>query len=189
MDFHFGNLILGPAVNHGAEIGEAFYAASQIKEGDAASWQEQWYALAQRVEERGNHSWDTGHIVSARDQWQRAANYYRFSLISILPEDPRLVERAHKARTVFQKAAKLVKPKLEYFEIPFEDTVLPGYFRQAFAGNSRQKTLIMIGGGETFAEDLFFYIGAQAFDRGYNFMTVDLPGPRPSSDGGTCFPR
>ena len=34
----------------------------------------------------------------------------------------------------------------------------------------------MIGGGETFAEDLFFYIAPQTYDRGYNFMTVDLPG-------------
>lgn len=39
MDFHFGTIVLGSTVNHGAEIGEAFYAASQIKDGDAASWQ------------------------------------------------------------------------------------------------------------------------------------------------------
>ena len=40
MDFHFGNLILGSTVNHGAEIGEAFYAASQLKDGNAARWQD-----------------------------------------------------------------------------------------------------------------------------------------------------
>ncbi len=50
MDFHFGNLILGAAVNHGAEIGKAFYAAAHIKNGDAASWQKEWYALGERVE-------------------------------------------------------------------------------------------------------------------------------------------
>jgi hypothetical protein len=65
---------------------------------------------------------------------------------------------------------------LEYFEIPFEGTVLPGFFRKAAAGTKPVKTLIMIGGGETFAEDLFFYIAPQTHDRGYNFMTVDLPG-------------
>jgi pimeloyl-ACP methyl ester carboxylesterase len=53
---------------------------------------------------------------------------------------------------------------------------LPGYFRKAKDGEGPTKTLIMIGGGETFAEDLFFYIAPQAYERGYNFLTVDLPG-------------
>jgi len=176
MDFHFGNLILGSTVNHGAEIGEAFYAASQIKDGDAASWQDEWYNLARRVEARGKESLAGGHKISARDQLQRAAYYYRFSLLSILPDDPRLKERALKCRSLLKKAGTLFEPALEYIEVSFENTVLPGYFRKAEAGKGPMKTLIMIGGGETFAEDLFFYIAPQAFARGYNFMTVDLPG-------------
>jgi hypothetical protein len=176
MDFHFGNIILGSIVNHGAETGEAFYAASRIRDGDAASWQDEWYELARRVELRGEQSLARGHRVSARDQLQRAAYYYRFSLLSILPDDLRLKERALKSRSLLQKAGTLFDPPLEFIEIPFEDTVLPGYFRKAETGKSRAKTLIMIGGGETFAEDLFFYIAPQAFARGYNFITVDLPG-------------
>lgn len=176
MDFHFGNLILGSTVNHGAEIGEAFYAASQIKDGDAASWQEEWFKLAERVEARGMESLKKGFNVSARDQLQRAAYYYRFSLLSILPDDPRFSERALKCRSIMKTLGPLFEPELEYIEIPFEDTVLPGYFRKAKEGDEPTKTLIMIGGGETFAEDLFFYIAPQAYARGYNFLTVDLPG-------------
>ncbi len=176
MDFHFGNLILGSSVNHGAEIGEAFYAASQIKDGDAVSWQDEWYKLARRVEVRGKESLVDGHKVSARDQLQRAAYYYRFSILSMLPNDPRLKERTLKFRNLMKKAGALFEPPLEYIEIPFEKTVLPGYFRKAKAGKEPIKTLIMIGGGETFAEDLYFYIAPQAFARGYNFMTIDLPG-------------
>ena len=176
MDFHFGNLILGSIVNHGAEVGEAFYAASHIKDGDAASWQDEWYKLAQRVEARGQRSLARGHKVSARDQLQRAAYYYRFSILSILPHDPRFKDRALTFRGLMKKAGGLFDPALEYIEIPFEGTLLPGYFRKATAGDRRSKTLIMIGGGETFAEDLFFYIAPQAYARGYNFMTVDLPG-------------
>ncbi len=176
MDFNFGTLVLGSAVNHGVEIGEAFYAASQIKDGDAASWQEQWFKLARLAEARGEKSLAGGHRVSARDQFQRAAYYYRISILSILPDDPRLKERALKSRSLLKKAGELFDPPLEYFEIPFEGTVLPGYFHKAAAGTKPEKTLIMIGGGETFAEDLFFYIAPQTYDRGYNFMTVDLPG-------------
>ena len=176
MDFHFGTLILGSTVNHGAEIGEAFYAASQIKDGDAASWQDEWFQLARRAEARGMESLAAGHSSSACDQLQRASYYYRFSLLSILPDDPRLAERAAKSRDMLKKAGALFDPPLEYIEIPFEDTVMPGYFRKASPGNAPAKTLLMIGGGETFAEDLFFYLAPQAFARGYNFMTIDLPG-------------
>lgn len=176
MDFNFGTLVLGSAVNHGLEIGEAFYAASRIKNGDAPSWQDEWYALGTRVEARGDTSFAGGHRVSARDQYQRAANYIRISLVSMLPTDARFRERSLKLRALMKKVGPLFDPPVEYFEIPYEGTVLPGYFRRAAAGTTPRKTLVMIGGGETFAEDLYFYIMPQTHDRGYNFMTVDLPG-------------
>ncbi|MGD9946985.1 MAG: alpha/beta hydrolase family protein [Desulfobulbus sp.] len=176
MDFNFGTFVLGGTVNHGVEIGEAFNTAAKIKDGDAASWQEQWFRLAQLVEARGEKSLTDGHKVSARDQFQRASNYYRISLLAILADDPRLKERALKSRSLMKKAGELFNPPMEYIEIPFEGTILPGYFRKASSATSATKTLIMIGGGETFAEDLIFYIAPQAHDRGYNFMTIDLPG-------------
>ena len=53
MDFTFGSLVLGATVNHGCEIGEAFRTAANIKEGDAASWQEEWAKTAGRIKARG----------------------------------------------------------------------------------------------------------------------------------------
>lgn len=176
MDFTFGSLVLGAAVNHGCEIGEAFATAARIQDGDAASWQKQWAQTARLVEARGQQSGAAGHRVSARDQFQRASFYYRLALLAMLPGDPRLREYAAKSRGLFRQAGALFDPPLEYLELPFEGTVLPGYWRAAAAGNQPAPTLIMIGGGETFAEDLFFLLGPQAFDRGYNFLTVELPG-------------
>ncbi|MCJ8499741.1 alpha/beta hydrolase family protein [Desulfatitalea alkaliphila] len=176
MDFHFGNIVLGSAVNGGVEIGEAFYAASHIEDGDAASWQREWSELAKRVQARGEKSLAAGHTVSARDQLLRAAYSYRFSLISMLPDNPAFIDRGNKLRELFRKAGAFFDPPVEYFEVPFEGSVLPGYFWKAAPGPEPTKTLLMIGGGETFAEDLFFYIAPQAHARGYNFATVDLPG-------------
>jgi pimeloyl-ACP methyl ester carboxylesterase len=176
MDFTFGSLVLGAAVNHGCEIGEAFHAAAHIKDGDAASWQEEWAKTAALAAARGERSLARGHKVSAREQFQRASYYYRLALLAMLPADPRLKEYAGKSRSLLKKAGALFDPPLEYFEILFEGTVLPGYFRKAAVGTKPAKTLIMIGGGETFAEDLFFYIAPQAHERGYHFLTVDLPG-------------
>lgn len=175
MEFAFA-LILGAAVNDGCEIGEAFYTVANIKEGDASSWQEEWIKMAQRVEARGEESLSGGHSVSARNQFMRASYYYRAALISMMPDDPRFKTTADKSRTLLIKAGKLLDPPLEYIEIPFEGTVLPGYFRKAGNDLTPRKTLMMIGGGETFAEDLVFYILSQSYDRGYNFLTIDLPG-------------
>jgi pimeloyl-ACP methyl ester carboxylesterase len=176
MDFVFGSLILGAAVNHGCEIGEAFATAARIKDGDALSWQKQWIATAGLVEARGERSLAAGHTVSARDQFLRACYYYRAALVSMLPDDPRLKPISLRARSLMQRAGALMQPPMEYFEIPFEGGVMPGFFRKASPGDAPAKTLIMIGGAETFAEDQIFFVAPQAFERGYNFLTVDLPG-------------
>lgn len=175
MEFAFA-LILGATINKGSEIGEAFYTVGKIKEGNAASWQKEWIKMAEKVEARGNNSLKNSHLVSARDQFMRASYYYRSALISMMPDDTRMAKIAKKSREMLIQAGKLLDPPLEYTEIPFENTKLPIYFRAASQQKRPTKTLIMIGGGETFAEDLFFYIAPQAFDRGYNFVTVDLPG-------------
>ena len=176
MDFSFGSLVLGSAVNHGCEIGEAFATATRIKSGDAASWQEQWLETARRARERGEKSLAAGHKTSAATQFQRASYYYRTALLGMLPDDPRLKPTASSSRAMLRTAGELFDPPMEFVQIPFEGAVLPGYFRKTASGNTPRKTLIMIGGGETFAEDLFFYIAPQAYERGYNFMTIDLPG-------------
>ena len=43
-------------------------------------------------------------------------------------------------------------------------------------------TVIVIGGGETFCEELYFWGGAAAAQRGYNALLVDMPG-----QGATAF--
>jgi len=176
MDFTFGSVALGAISNGGAETGEVFYTAGNIKDGDVASWQEEWIKTAGRVEARGRESLAEGHTISARDQLLRAANYYRFGLLGMMPDDPHLRTTAGKSRDLVREAGKLFDPPLEYVELPFEGTKLPGYFRKAAADGKPRKTLLMLGGGETFAEDLVFYIMPRAIERGYNFMTLDLPG-------------
>lgn len=44
------------------------------------------------------------------------------------------------------------------------------------ASGTRRKTLIMIGGGDTYCEELCLYVGPAALRRGYNVKVADLPG-------------
>lgn len=175
MDWSFG-FLLGTTSNHGFEIGEAYYTASQIKDGDAASWQAEWIKTADRLAARAEKALADGHKISAIRQMQRASLYYRASIMTMMPDDARVKESAKRSRSLLRKAGALMDPPLEYFQVPFEGTVLPGYFRKADNSGALRPTLFMIGGGEPFAEDNWFHIAPQTFERGYNFITVDLPG-------------
>ena len=175
MDFAF-QWLMGSAVHGGAGIGESFYAASRIKDGSPSSWEHEWTALGDRVRARGEVALHSGNLVSGREALLRAAVYYRTVLGSRLPTEPRFKLTVAQMRECFQMGSALLEPPVERIEIPFQGAVLPGYFQKAAADDLPRKTLLMIGGGETFTEDLYYFIAPAALKRGYNFMTVDLPG-------------
>lgn len=176
-DFFFQWLV-GASTHGGSEVGESFFAASQIEEGDVEGWIRSWTELAERVAARGETSRQGGHSVSARESFLRAYTYHRAPLVFISPldESERYRRRYEQARTYFRQAAALFDPPIEQIEIPFEGTQLPGYFARVDDSGTARKTLIMIGGGDTFVEDLYGYIVPAATKRGYNVLMVDLPG-------------
>ncbi|WP_052515545.1 alpha/beta hydrolase family protein [Dethiosulfatarculus sandiegensis] len=168
--------VLGSTIFGGCEIGEAFYTVGNIKNGDPKSWQEGWAKLARQVEQRGQWALSAGHRVSARESFLKASNYYRTAVVSVMPDDPNMKLWGDKCRQTFRQACKLFDPPIEVFEVPFEGTTLPGYFQKVDSSGKKRKTLVMIGGAETFVEELYFYIAPAAIKRGYNFLSADIPG-------------
>jgi len=175
MDFAF-QWVLGSIPNGGAEVGEAFYVAGNIEDGNPESWQNEWEKMAIRKETRANAALEKNQKITARENYRKASNYYRTALVSMLPDNPKFDGIAEKIRTCMKKSGKLSEPPMTYFEVPYEKTLLPGYFRPVMKEGTPQKTLLMIGGGETFIEDNVLYIESQAIKYGYNFITVDIPG-------------
>jgi hypothetical protein len=55
MDFAF-QWVLGSSAHGGANVGESFYAASQMHDGDPATWEREWFLLAQRVHHRAEEA-------------------------------------------------------------------------------------------------------------------------------------
>ncbi len=175
MDFAF-QWALGCIRNGGGEIGEMFYTAAQIEDYNPDSWAEEWPKIAHRVEKRAQTAEAEGHKISAREFYMRAAGYYRAALTSLLPRNEKYMEWYEKSMECFSKAGALSDPEIELIRVPFEDTYLPGCFIKAATSEQKSKTIIAIGGAETFFMDLYFQIGPSAIKRGYNFITVDIPG-------------
>lgn len=63
---------------------------------------------------------------------------------------------------------------LHPIDAPFEGKTLPGFFLEHDA--TARPLIMVVGGGDTFREDLFYFGGYPAGRRGYNALMVDLPG-------------
>jgi pimeloyl-ACP methyl ester carboxylesterase len=175
MDFQC-RWIMGSQTHQGSEMGECFYVISRIEDGNPTSWNQEWIALGRRVEARAEQCLAKGHIVSAREALLRASRYYRAALFIMSAKDPLFLETARKQRALFRAAAKLLQPQVETIAVPFGGKTLPGYFCPADASGKPRRTLLMLGGGETFVEDCYYWTAPAAAKRGWNVITIDLPG-------------
>jgi pimeloyl-ACP methyl ester carboxylesterase len=169
---------VGHSSSGGAEIGECLAAARQIEEPDAETWFKAWTALAEQVFAEAQTSRAAHRMVSARASYLRASNYFRASYAFMLqaPVDPRLIEAYGRQRAAFRAAMELTTPKVEPIAIPYEGTMLHGYFFHAGDNVLRRPTVIVNGGYDSCAEECYFFSAAAAVARGYNAITFDGPG-------------
>lgn len=175
MDFYFA-WILSHQSEGGSAFGECFYTASHVKDGDPESWYTAWADMARRVESQATRAQEKGRRVSAREAYLRAFTYHQSAAMFVRPRDRRLRESWQQAQWCFRQAAAQCRPPIDPVQIPFEGKALPGYFLHGDNRNMNMPTLIMIGGGETCAEELYFWVGPAGVRRGYHVLLVDLPG-------------
>ena len=80
---------LGETQEGGGAVSECFQAASRMVPGDAESWHAEWLRVAARNDVRGDEAERAGHIRTAMNCWQRAADYYRQAEFWLAHDDPR----------------------------------------------------------------------------------------------------
>src|SRR5271167_5077462 len=176
--FNFQTLrLLGSAASGDAEAGEVLSTAYRIREGDFDSWTAEWLKTAQRVYEIAERSRERGHMVSAREAYFRASNYYRAAEFYLHgdPGDPRIIDLSRRARACFEQALDLTPLAVERVAIPYEGTTLPGYFYRADEAGARAPTLIVHTGYDGTQEELRAHAMA-ATARGINCLTFEGPG-------------
>jgi hypothetical protein len=160
---------------------------ARSKKNDPDSWVRAFVHMAQSLKNKAEASFNDGHLVSARECFLRAYTYYRAAFTFISPfEKERVIPLWQEAVDCFQRAAQLFDPPIEPIYIPFDEYRLPGYFL-GLKGQGKAKTLIMIGGADTYVEDLYLFIGPSALKRGYNLLCVDLPGQGGLPFSGSCM--
>jgi len=176
-DFMF-QWILGSQTHGGSEIGETFYTASRIKDGDPESWIREWKITGEKTERRAEICFKNGNFISSREAYFRSYSYFRAALVFMSPlkRKDEYITLYKMAQNNFRKAVGLSDYHIDIVEFDYKNNVLPGYFIREKEINEKRKTLIMVGGGDSFVEDLYFYIAPAGIKRGYNILLVDLPG-------------
>jgi pimeloyl-ACP methyl ester carboxylesterase len=163
----------------GADLGEVLMTAKAIPEGDEHAWRRSWEATADRVAGLAKASLDRGHLVSAREAFFRAANYYRtaeFFERSNPASDPNVQRISQRSRETFLSAAQLLGTPFETVRIPYEQTTLPGYLFLVDDSGTPRPTIIYNNGFDSTQEESYYAIVAAALLRGYNVLAFDGPG-------------
>jgi len=169
-----------------AEISEIMYAAAQMEDGSVASFVDEINKLGALVEARGDECVRKGHATSASECFMRASRYYYSLLFWMGTREPAFHRQIDRFRGTFRQAAKLTDPPIEAIHVPFEGKKLAGYFWPAASDGRQRKTIVAID-GEGWCEWTIYNNAVAARKRGYNFMTVDLPGQGNTPDDGMYY--
>jgi dienelactone hydrolase len=168
---------LGETQEGGGAISECFQAASRMVPGDPESWHEQWLAVADRNDARGDAAAAVGWVHTARACWLRAVDYYRSAEFWLAADDPRRLETFGRCERSFQKAGRHFTPPVEVVEVPYEGGAhLAAYFVRAPRAGERSPVLIAFGGLDSFKDELLFMVGNGCLRRGISCLLVDGPG-------------
>ena len=176
MDYLF-QVVLGYHTYGGASFGELFRAASKVEDGNPESWIAAFREMGERIERQAEELEEKGK-ASAASAFLRAFTGYRAAAFLMNPKADfeRFSETVESFVRCFRKAIPSFGYPCEPVRIPFEGDYMSGYFYRADERSTPRPTVIIVGGGDTYADDLHFWAGAPGPKRGYNVLSVELPG-------------
>lgn len=169
--FFMAAMSWGPA--GGLSVGQAYYVASNVQDGDADSWVQAFcnFGDAQNAQAEAwkNKGWTSlagearlRAFAAYRSSWQFAAPGEIFASIYA------------KHKRAFSTAMTELGLPATFFQVPYKGKELPGVHLQH--ANKNAPLVLVIGGADTCFEDLFFTCGRNFYERGYSVAMVDLPG-------------
>jgi len=179
-DFNFDFLVaLGFTYERGADIGECFAVASQIEDGNYASWVAAWSAMADRLIGIAQTAEAAGHTVSAYEAYLRASTYFSmaqwYALGTATPDDVAAIWTSH--RDAFEGALRNFAFPTEKLAIPYQtDLPIPAYALLVDDSNTPRPWVILTNGSDGGYPESWAAGAAAALRRGYNALIFDGPG-------------
>ncbi len=169
--------LLAQVPSGGADVFDITETAGRIVPGDPQSWQSEWQALGDRMEALAHAALSLGRTRTAMRLFFQAGSYFRQSDFFLAGKDPRKRRLFERSRACFLKAAARHVPAVRTIEVACGDDRYHGYFHAPVsARDAPVPAVLMIGGADSLAEELFLLTGPELVNRGAAIMLVDTPG-------------
>ena len=165
---------LGWGPSGGLDVGQAFYVANRILDGDPDSWVSAFAAYGDFMTAEADAWLDGGHRRNAGESRLKAFASYRSAWQFAAP-GPRFAALVAQHRRSFSAAMDELALPATFFGARYGDGELPGVLLRRPEHEAAPVALI-IGGADTCFEDLFLTLGRALFERGYAVAMADLPG-------------
>ena len=138
------------------------------------AWFEEWRALGDQIERRGEEALAKGRKITAGDYYLRAGIYHYNAERFISPGPEKKAQCAH-AYKVWHQGIRLRQPNVEFVEVPYEGTTLPALLMKAQTSGPAP-TVVVLNGMDNAKEMSIFFCGLEFARRGYNTLCMDGPG-------------
>lgn len=173
MDFSATSL-LGYAQQGGMSPGALLRCLAQIRDGSPASWTAVFTDEGPAAGARATAAESSGkHLIAARE-WAASAMAHRAALMMQDPGTRTAQASTAAMEEAFRSHLRCAGIALVPWSIPFQDGHLPAYISPGL--EAAEMLFLILGGGDTYVEDLWFFGGKYALDEGWPVMMVDLPG-------------
>jgi pimeloyl-ACP methyl ester carboxylesterase len=173
MDFMAG-MLLAHAQQGGMSVGALLHCFSMITDGRPKSWQAVFTQAASHSAAQAAAAQQAGRTAEVPAAWLASAVAQRAALMMADPTSPAAIGGTAAMEQAFASFLSSAGLPLERLEVPISGGVLPGYATTELA--AADQVVVVIGGGDTYAEDLWFFGGRALVAAGRAVVMVDLPG-------------
>ena len=184
MDF-LASWLLGYAQQGGMSPGALLYSFSLIRNGDPASWVSTFRRAGEESAQRAEAAGRAGLAAEAIAEWSATQIAFRAALAM---SEPATVEAAAVTRRMthaFEEFLAASGSPLVGWQVDFDDTYLPTYVTPGF--DTAEDLLMIVGGGDTYVEDLWFFGAKAAIERNWAVLIADFPGQGDTPSRGLHF--
>jgi dipeptidyl aminopeptidase/acylaminoacyl peptidase len=147
----------------------------RVRQNEPQAWQEEWRAMAEKVEKVATAALASGHKITAGDYYLRAGIYH-YNAERFIAPGPEKRRQAESAYHCWHTGIRLREPSIEFVEVPYEGTTLPALFMKASNTGRPAPTVVVVNGMDNAKEMSVFFAGREFARRGFNTLALDGPG-------------